>query len=104
DLDRENLFRRDGHGRSLYWREREIHPVDEVGGRAVVGELAIGDLALPPLQLDQVARSVRPQLHPRHHAEYLLELHRPRASDVGGIEEVSHRRTATMLKADARQV
>src|SRR6266480_2127155 len=98
DLDRENLRRDQRQGRSLDRRQREVHAVDEVRRRAVVGERGIEDLALPPLQLDQIARSIGPQPYPWDHPEHLFELDRAGALDISRVEEVPLRRLAAPLE------
>src|SRR5436309_9352122 len=76
DLDREHLFGDQRQRWGLDGRQREVHSIDEVRRRAVVGKRRIEDLALPPLQLDQIARSIGPQPYPWDHPEHLFKLDR----------------------------
>ena len=51
DLDREDFLRDQRHRRGLNRREGEVHAVDEVRRRTVVGERGIVDLTLPALTI-----------------------------------------------------
>src|SRR5437763_6073718 len=104
DLDREHLLGDQRQRWSLDGRQREVHSIDEVRRRAVVGERRIEDLALPTLQLYQVARSIGPQPYPGEHSEHLFELDCAGLLDIGGVEEVPLRGVATPVEADTRQV
>src|SRR5438094_857857 len=104
DLDCEHLLGDQGQRWGLDGRQREVHAIDEVRRRAVVGERRIEDLALPPLQLDQVARAIGPQLYAGDHSEHLFELDGAGLLDFRGVEEVPLRRLAAPLEAHSRQV
>src|SRR5437763_3492603 len=104
DLDREHLLGDQRQRWGLDGRQREIHSIDEVRRRAVVRERGIEDLALPPLQLDQIARAIGPQPYPWDHPEHLFKLDRAGALDISRVEEVPLRRLAAPLEAHSRQV
>src|SRR5213083_967843 len=62
DLDAEDLTGADGHRLRLEGGQRVVDSVDEVHRRTIAAELAVVDLPLAALQLDEHPGSVRAQL------------------------------------------
>src|ERR1051326_310713 len=104
DLDGENLLRNERERQRLVGRQGKVVSVDVIGRRTVVGQRRIEDLALAPLELDDVSHPARPEHDAGHQPEDLLHAGRTGLRDVALVQEVSLQRLPALLESDGGQV
>src|ERR1041384_428878 len=104
DLDGENLLRNERERQRLVGWQGKVVSVDVIGRRTVVGQRRIEDLALAPLELDDVSHPARGEPDAGHQPEDLLHAGRTGLRDVAFVQEVPLQRLPALLESDGGQV